>query len=103
MPQARADHKRVQRAKQQRHRQARLRRCQRERERVRQEQQGAQQALDALGQTVPELGLPETGAEAIQWPLRAQQQLLGQSVGMMCPPSLWLPPRACAVPGPGVG
>ena len=75
MTHSRAYHQHVQRAKQPRRQQARLRGLQRERERLHQEQPRAQHTLQALEQAVQEFGLPETVAEDIQWRLQAQQKL----------------------------
>jgi hypothetical protein len=47
--------------------------------------------LHTWEQAVQELGLPETVAEAVQWRLQAQQQLLSKIVGMMFPPSVRWP------------
>jgi hypothetical protein len=49
------------------------------------------------------LGWPQTVAEAVQWRLQAQQKLLGNIVGMMFPPGVWLPPLPGAVPGARLG
>jgi hypothetical protein len=91
MTQARASHKRVQRARQKRQHQAQQRRLQQPRARLQQEQARAQRTLQALAQAVQELGLPATVAEEVQWRLQAQQQLLGKIFGMMFPPSMWVP------------
>jgi hypothetical protein len=93
MTQSRRGHKGRQKARQ--------RRLEKTRARLQREQAWAQRHLQALEQARPELGLPETVAEEVEWRLQAQQKLLGKIFGMMLPPSVWLPqlPRV----GPGVG
>jgi len=90
MTQCRAYHKHIQRARQKRAQQAKQHRLQQARERLQREQARAQRHLQALEQTLQELGLPETVAEEVQWRLRAQQKQLGKVFGMMFPPGIWL-------------
>jgi hypothetical protein len=91
MTQPQAYQKRLQCARQKRAQQAKQRRLEQARERLQREQVRAQHSLQALEQALPELGLPETVAEEIQWRLQAQQKLLGKVFAMMFPPGLWVP------------
>ena len=94
MTQPQAYHTRAYRAKQKRAQQAKQRRRQQERERLPREQARAQRALQALEQALVDVGLPTTLAEDLQWRRHAQQKLLGNIVGLMCPPGVWLPQRS---------
>jgi hypothetical protein len=91
MTQTHAYHKRTQRAKQKRAQQAKQHRLQKAHKRLQREQARAQHHLQALEQAVQELGLPKTVEEEVQGRLQTQQQLLGKIVGLMFPPSVWLP------------
>jgi len=72
----------------QRQQKARQQRLAKARERLQREQARAQRHLQALEQAVPELGLPASVAEDIQWRLQAQAKLLGKLFGLMFPPFL---------------
>ncbi len=82
---------------------ARQRRLEKARERLQREQARAQRYVQALEQTLQELGLPETVAAEVQWRLKVQQKLLGKIAGMMFPPAVWLPHLSRAVPSPRLG
>jgi hypothetical protein len=55
------------------------------RERLQHEQQRAQRFLQALEQTLVDLGLSETLVAEVEWRLQAQVKLLGKIFGMMFP------------------
>ena len=55
-------------------------------ERLARDRRQAQQAAQALQQTLEDLGLPEDLVTEIAGRLRGQQKLLDKMVGMMCPP-----------------
>jgi hypothetical protein len=68
------------------HAKARQRRRFTAQERLARDRRQAQQAAQALEQTLKDLGLPENLVAEIEGRLRKQQQLLGKIVGLMCPP-----------------
>src|SRR5215831_12797416 len=55
-------------------------------ERLARDRRQAQQAAEALQQSLDALELPKDLVTEIEGRLRSQQQLLGKIVGMMCPP-----------------
>ena len=65
---------------------ARQRRRQTAHERLRQDQQQAQRAIEALEQALHALGLPHNLVQEIEGRLRRQQKLLGKIFGLMFPP-----------------
>ena len=65
--------------------QARQRRRHTAHERLRHDQQQAQQAIKALEQALDALGLPANLVKEIEGRLRRQQQLLGKIFGCMFP------------------
>ena len=65
---------------------ARQRRRHTAHERLRQDQQRAQRAIEALEQALHALGLPDTLVQEIEGRLRRQQKLLGKIFGLMFPP-----------------
>jgi hypothetical protein len=68
------------------HAKARQRRRLTAQERLARDRRQAQQAAQALEQTLKDLGLPENLVAEIEGRLRKQQKLLGKIVGLMCPP-----------------
>jgi hypothetical protein len=68
------------------HAKARRRRRLTAQERLARDRRQAQQAAQALEQTLKDLGLPENLVAEIEGRLRKQQKLLGKIVGLMCPP-----------------
>jgi hypothetical protein len=68
------------------HAKARQRRRLKAQARLARDRRQAQHAAEALEQALGDLGLPEDLVIEIEGRLRSQQQLLGQLVGMMCPP-----------------
>jgi hypothetical protein len=85
MTQIKDYHKRLQQARQKREQHAKQRRLQKAREHLQREQAWAQRHLQALEQTLEELGLPKTLVEEIEWKLQAQAKLLGKIFGLMFP------------------
>ena len=55
-------------------------------ERLQRDRRQAQQAAEALHQTLEDLGLPENLVAEIEGRLRSQQKLLSKIVGVMFPP-----------------
>jgi hypothetical protein len=72
------DAKKQAKVRQRRHRNAQ--------ERLARDRRQAQQAAEALHQTLEDLGLPENLVAEIAGRLRSQQKLLGKIVGVMFPP-----------------
>jgi hypothetical protein len=70
----------------QKHATARRRRYRKAQERLARDRRQAQQAAEALQQALDELRLPEDLVAEIEGRLRSQRKLLGQIVGVMCPP-----------------
>jgi hypothetical protein len=68
------------------HAKARQRRRLTAQERLARDRRQAQQAAQALEQTLKDLGLPADLVVEIEGRLRKQQKLLGKIVGLMCPP-----------------
>src|SRR5215831_7879333 len=68
------------------HATARPRRHRTAQERLERDRRQAQQAVEALQQTLDDLGLPADLVTEIEGRLRSQHKLLGKIVGMMCPP-----------------
>ena len=66
------------------HAKARQRRRLTAQERLARDRRQAQQAAQALEQTLKDLGLPENLVAEIEGRLRKQQKLLGKIVGLMC-------------------
>ena len=70
---------------QRREQNAKQRHLRKSRERLQREQTRAQRCLQALEQTMADLGLPETLAAEVEWRLKAHAKLLGKIVGLMFP------------------
>jgi hypothetical protein len=68
------------------HAKARRRRYRKAQERLARDRRQAQQAAEALQQTLDDLGLPEDLVTEIEGRLRSQKKLLGKILGVMCPP-----------------
>jgi len=68
------------------HAKTRRRRYRTAHERLARDRRQAQHAAEVLQQALDELGLPEDLVAEIEGRLRSQRKLLGQIVGVMCPP-----------------
>jgi hypothetical protein len=68
------------------HAKVRRRRYRKAQERLARDRRQAQHAAEALQQALDDLGLPEDLVTEIEGRLRSQKKLLGNIVGVMCPP-----------------
>ena len=64
---------------------ARPRRHRNAQERLERDRRQAQQAAEALGQALHDLGLPDNLVAEIEGRLRSQKKLLGKILAVMCP------------------